>query len=360
MRVAVLGSFSPQKNRRQKYGTPLVGDAVSFQAACRDIGAALVERGHSLIVGSEGDDTADRHAALGGLDAVRAQRAAGTTPRAARVMIVRKASSGALAFGAERRSDPDVFVEHPVGAGSEGAAKLFQARLADALILVGGGEHTELAGLAAAAARKPLACIGSFGGAAQALNRRFFEAPAYWGFDAAADRLPLLRLQEPWSAAQRDTALELAGIEGAPTVMLVHGHSRDRDALKAYLQSIGVPNVIVLADEFAASEPIPVKLERFAATAAGAIALLTPDDRGGPAQADATAQPRARQNVWVEVGWFWGRRGRSRVLLLRKGATEVPSDLGNLERYDYADDPTECRDEIAAFIARLRAASEAA
>ena len=119
-----------------------------------------------------------------------------------------------------------------MSAGSEGAAKLFQARLADAMVLVGGGTHTELAGLAAAAARKPLACIGSFGGAAQALNRRFFEAPAYWGFDDASEREPLLALQEPWSTEVRTQAFELAGIDGGPTVMLIHGHSGDRVKLK--------------------------------------------------------------------------------------------------------------------------------
>jgi predicted nucleotide-binding protein len=34
--------------------------------------------------------------------------------------------------------------------------------------------------------------------------------------------------------------------------------------------------------------------------------------------------PRARENVWVEVGWFWGRQ---RVFLWLKDAMPLPSDL---------------------------------
>ena len=113
MRVAVLGSWNPEKNRRQKYDTALTGTAEEFQAACREIGAALIERRHSLIVGSEGQDTADCHATLGALDAVRAQRAAGAARNTPRVTIVRKASSGDRAFGPQRRSDPGVFIDTP-------------------------------------------------------------------------------------------------------------------------------------------------------------------------------------------------------------------------------------------------------
>ena len=248
-------------------------------------------------------------------------------------------------------------MEHPVSAGTEAAAKLFQARLADALVLIGGGEHTEHAGLAGAACSKPLACIGSFGGAARALNRRFFEAPAYWGYTPGQSS-QLLQLQEPFSSVVLKTALEVAWIEGAPKLMLIHGRSTDRETLRAHLERSGIGHVVVLADKFHPTEPIPDKFERYAASVDGAIALVTPDDVGGLATGSSQIELRARQNVWIEVGWFWGRLGRSKVLLLTKGKVEIPSDIGNVERFDYTDDPLLCGPAIQKFIERLRLGSD--
>jgi hypothetical protein len=350
MRVAVLGSWDDRQNRQAENSWPLLATPADFKAACREIGRELVSRGHSLIVGSDREHTADRHAALGALDAVRDSGAA------TRIAIVKKSSS-ARSFEELRRSHPAVFVEERVAAGSEAAAKLFQVRLADALILVGGGQHTEQAGLAAAATGKPLACIGSFGGTALALNRRFREAPEYWGYgDGQAN--DLLALREPFGAQVLKRALKLAWIEGAPKLMVIHGRSPDRDALKLYLEELGVGKVVVLVDEFAPSTPIPEKFERYAASVDGAIALLTPDDLGGLAEQRQASEPRARQNVWLEVGWFWGRRGRSRLLLLRKGEIEIPSDIGNVEHYSYTADPLECGKEIRKFVRRLLLASD--
>jgi predicted nucleotide-binding protein len=43
-------------------------------------------------------------------------------------------------------------------------------------------------------------------------------------------------------------------------------------------------------------------------------------------------KPRARQNVVLELGFFWGKLTRSRVcvLYLYKEGVELPSDLGRL------------------------------
>jgi predicted nucleotide-binding protein len=155
-------------------------------------------------------------------------------------------------------------------------------------------------------------------------------------------------------------ALEVAWIEGAPKLMIVHGRSPDRDILKNYLlQHVG--RVIVLKDEFANTDPITLKFERFAASVDGAIALVTPDDVGGLSDQSEPATLRARENVWIEAGWFWGRRGRKKLLLLRKGEVTIPSDLGNVESYKYTTSPLEGEGEavIQKFIAKLRSASDA-
>nr|WP_083916265.1 TIR domain-containing protein [Methylobacterium sp. B34] len=45
---------------------------------------------------------------------------------------------------------------------------------------------------------------------------------------------------------------------------------------------------------------------------------------------DGPQQPRARQNVLLELGYFIGRLGRSRVCALRRGQVEIPSDFGGV------------------------------
>jgi hypothetical protein len=350
MRVAVLGSW-----RREDKGLRETPEA--FQAACRQIGGKLIELGHSLIVGTDSRHTADGSSVLGAVEALRAARAPVESPR---IMLIGAPSADPeRPFIELRRENPGVFVERRVDANSWAAVKLVQTQLADALILIGGAEKTEQAGLTAAVSRKPLACIGSFGGAAAALNERFVTSPTTWGYKPEeVERFP--ELQEPFSEFVLNKALQVAWIEGAPKLMIIHGRSPDRDLFKKYLLKY-VGRVIVLADEFAPSESIPLKFERYASSVDGAVALLTPDDVGGLAADPTGAAPRARENVWVEVGWFWGHRNRSKLLLLRKSAVTIPSDLGGVENYEYTSGPEDPAVEprIQAFIARLRSASDA-
>lgn len=61
------------------------------------------------------------------------------------------------------------------------------------------------------------------------------------------------------------------------------------------------------------------------------IVLLTPDDMGYKQGDDPeNAEPRARQNVVMEMGMLIAAFGRSRVAILRKGHVEVPSDANGI------------------------------
>jgi len=353
MRVAVLGSW----RQEDKESWSLSETPEAFRAACRQVGLELINRGHSLIVGSDSDHTADGNAVQGAIEALRMAK---TTVESPRIMLIRpKSTDQEHSFATLRQSIPGVFVERQVDSASWAAVKLVQTQLADAVILIGGAEKTEQAGLTAAVSKKPLACIGSFGGAAAALNKRFVDSPTTWGYEPyQTKRFP--ELQESFSDVVLKRALEAAWIEGAPKLMIIHGRSPDRDIFKNYLLNY-CGRVIVLADEFAPTEPIPLKFERFASSVDGAIALLTPDDIGGLDADRAATAPRARENVWVEVGWFWGHRSRSKLLLLKKGTVTIPSDLGNVENYEYTSGPEDpdLEPKIQQFIARLRSASEA-
>lgn len=43
-----------------------------------------------------------------------------------------------------------------------------------------------------------------------------------------------------------------------------------------------------------------------------------------------THEPRARQNVLLELGFFIGHLGRDKVCALKKGAVEIPSDFAGV------------------------------
>jgi len=59
-----------------------------------------------------------------------------------------------------------------------------------------------------------------------------------------------------------------------------------------------------------------------------AVVLLTPDDEG--CAKGSALEPRARQNVLMELGFFIGKLGRDRVCALKRGKTEIPSDFAGV------------------------------
>ncbi|MFL4399671.1 TIR domain-containing protein [Citrobacter portucalensis] len=66
-----------------------------------------------------------------------------------------------------------------------------------------------------------------------------------------------------------------------------------------------------------------------------AVVLLTPDDEG--CVKGGTLEPRARQNVLLELGFFIGHLGRDKVCALKKGAVEIPSDFAGVV-WEHMDD----------------------
>lgn len=115
-------------------------------------------------------------------------------------------------------------------------------------------------------------------------------------------------------------------------VFIIHGHD---ELLKAQVQLLlsraGVSN-IVLHEQADRGRTIIDKLIEESRDANYAIALLCPDDIMG----DGTQ--RARQNVIMEIGYFMGKLGKERIRLVKKGDTEIPSDLQGIlyENYDEA------------------------
>ena len=128
-------------------------------------------------------------------------------------------------------------------------------------------------------------------------------------------------VQSEESAEEKATTAELG------RVFIVHGHDGERKhELFRVLQDLTGTRPIILHEQPSGGQSIFEKLEAYAASASFAVVLLTADDLGRAKGAgDDTA--RARQNVVFEAGYFAGRLGRARVVLLHETGVELPSDL---------------------------------
>ena len=113
-------------------------------------------------------------------------------------------------------------------------------------------------------------------------------------------------------------------------VFLVHG--RD-DGIKArvarFLERIKL-DPVVLQEMPNQGNTIIEKFEHYASTVKFAVVLFTPDDVGSLSDETGNAQPRARQNVIFELGYFVGKLGRDRTCALVKGNLEMLSDYSGV------------------------------
>lgn len=112
-------------------------------------------------------------------------------------------------------------------------------------------------------------------------------------------------------------------------VFIVHGRDQARlHEVARFLERTTMPDVevTILNEAPNVGQTLIEKLERVGAKAAYAVVLLTGDDEGGIAQS-GEHQPRARQNVILELGYFLGKLGRERVAILHEQGVELPSDV---------------------------------
>ncbi len=111
-------------------------------------------------------------------------------------------------------------------------------------------------------------------------------------------------------------------------VFIVHGHNIEiKVNVARTLEKLGL-NPIILHEQANAGKTIIEKFEKHS-DVGFAIILLTDDDFG-KAKSEDNLNPRARQNVILEMGYFIGRLGRERVCPLYTKGVELPSDLYGL------------------------------
>jgi predicted nucleotide-binding protein len=136
--------------------------------------------------------------------------------------------------------------------------------------------------------------------------------------------LPLLAL----SQAHIPVGLTQPSSPQTNHIFIVHGHDDTlKEQVARTLEKLGL-EPIILHEQPNRGKTIIEKFEKHA-DVGFAVVLLTPDDVGGkkPSTGNPTLSDRARQNVIFELGYFARGLGRDRVVALRKGETELPSDL---------------------------------
>jgi predicted nucleotide-binding protein len=109
-------------------------------------------------------------------------------------------------------------------------------------------------------------------------------------------------------------------------VFLVHGHDTGtKETTARFIERLGLAPII-LHEQANEGRTIIEKFEVYS-DVGYAIVLMTPDDVGASVKEQGKLLARARQNVILELGYFTGRLGRSKVCALFKSGIEIPSDF---------------------------------
>lgn len=139
--------------------------------------------------------------------------------------------------------------------------------------------------------------------------------------------IPFVRDYKAYVKANGDPVVKLVR-EKSKRIFIVHGHDvAVRESVARFLERIDL-EVVILHEQANQGRTIIEKVE--ANSDVGfAVVLLTPDDEGRALGQDRL-EPRARQNVLLELGYFIARLGRANVCALKRGNVEIPSDFAGV------------------------------
>jgi len=135
-----------------------------------------------------------------------------------------------------------------------------------------------------------------------------------------------------------------------PTIFIVHGHDeKSKLELKNFIQNtlrLGEP--VILHEQPNSGRTIIEKFEHSSAQVDVVFVIFTPDDIGASVNAENSTKRRARQNVIFELGYFYGnlQRTKGQVILLHKGAVELPSDIAGVIYIDITNGIEEAGEEL--------------
>lgn len=181
------------------------------------------------------------------------------------------------------------------------------------------------------------------------------QTSTYWGLgteDPRADlrflrqevesevtKLESIRDRLHFWAAEGNAAEPSGAAEAAPDapIFIVHGSDTLRaESVARTVQQATGRQTIILREQASLGQTLIEKFETHAAKASYAIIVLTPDDEGSRF-GEGTRRPRARQNVILEMGYFYGTLRRSQVSVLLSPGIEKPSDMDGIVYINFDD-----------------------
>ncbi len=174
----------------------------------------------------------------------------------------------------------------------------------------------------------PIFVGGDLGLARELESRRQDTRDGVTVLESLVDQLELL--DEPVGLHASATSPKSPDPHGEG-IFLVHGHDEAaKQTVARFLDRVTKPGVTILEEQADGGQTIIEKFERHAAGTGYAVVLLTRDDEGRKRGSDAALVPRARQNVILELGYFFAKLGRGRVALLYAEGVERPSDIDGI------------------------------
>lgn len=121
---------------------------------------------------------------------------------------------------------------------------------------------------------------------------------------------------------------EVIVLDNRKKVFIVHGHDEaTARRVKEFIKDDLHMEAIILMDEVSVGLTIPEKFEQYANECNYAVILMTPDDKLKYGEDDNKIIYRARQNVILELGYFWAKFDRKKFAVIKKGNIENPSDI---------------------------------
>jgi predicted nucleotide-binding protein len=141
---------------------------------------------------------------------------------------------------------------------------------------------------------------------------------------ARSQALRLVRDIDQIFEIRANSELEQPKPEAPRRVFITHGRSHDWRAVQAYIERDIRLSTIELAQEPALGRTIIEKLEDNADRCDSAVIVMTGDDIAN------AGEPRVRENVMHEIGFFQGRYGRKAVILLHEEGVNIPTNLAGL------------------------------
>jgi hypothetical protein len=162
----------------------------------------------------------------------------------------------------------------------------------------------------------------------------------------------LYAFNEPAMSGSFVVASQRSLVPATKNVFVIHGRDEiNQLRLSKLLREDFKLSPVVLLDKPGRSAPTIEKFEQHAQTCAYAIALFTADDKVATKTGDEYWQ--ARPNVIFETGWFVGRLGKERVLILLQEGVKIYSDFDGVNRIHFRSD---IEDKFRAIRTELEAA----